>query len=322
MARDRFFGPTNSGNLCLAAVGALPALSYPLSWLPHGWAQSRFSLLFPWAVGFLVVLLILAMRQAHQGEWVLGPPRILWPGVGVLASWILAVRFSQHPHLSLGALAVPLGGLGVWWMATRYPAERLGVLCWCWLGVAAAVAANGLLRLSSEKGFSPTVNLPELISTFGNPNFLGAYSPLRCRLPSRVAESPGRTGQTTQVPRTGCDCGRCGQPAVAGGAPFFSVARRWAGARRGRDHRGRLFRSGKSLAPINFRRGAPGCRDIVCGSIHQPTVADRSAPPVIWKSTLAMIADRPILGHGLGLSRLTTCGFARRNIFSASRPGI
>ena len=91
---------------------------------------------------------------------------ILWPSILLLLSWLVSVRYSQHPHISISILPALLSNFAVFLLATRFPVDAWRKLFWVWLIAAALVAINGIVRLRTET---------EVVSTIGNRNFLGAY---------------------------------------------------------------------------------------------------------------------------------------------------
>ncbi|MGD0652486.1 MAG: hypothetical protein ABSA97_15320, partial [Verrucomicrobiia bacterium] len=165
----------------LLLVATLPLVSFPLSWLPQQVAHDRFIVTLPIAAVVFVGLLLASARWALRS----GPPShgtaggvppslrgtgifavILWPSILLLLSWLVSVRYSQRPYISISILPALLSNFAVFLLATRFPVDAWRKLFWVWLIAAALVTINGIVRLRTET---------EVVSTIGNRNFLGAY---------------------------------------------------------------------------------------------------------------------------------------------------
>ena len=336
--------------LVLLLAVALPLFSYPLSWFPQFAAQFRFSIRLPLAVmalvGWLVAmawrLLAGATRAARDGETNRADPvahplpwSLIGPAILLGASWWLSVRFSDDPHVSIGSLPIALANLAVFFVAACFPEVSVANLLWAWLAAAVLVATNGLLRLGTEL---------EFISTIGNWNFLAAYLAaglvfavaLRdkrawiCGVPLLLALvacrsrgawlalggttvlafllAPDSTAADSRPAEIGSDPGpRTGDaPTVAEPVPSAGrvLPRRWPGWRL----RGAILLVLAALSAI-LARGYV---------VRQWRTEVR---PVIWRSTLRLIAARPILGHGLGTFVVQYPHYRLPEYFSRAKAG-
>jgi O-antigen ligase/Flp pilus assembly protein TadD len=263
--------PLELGVLGLVAV--LPTLSYPLSWLPASAGQFRYTVVFPWIALMLAVGLLLAARTLWRRRPVNWPRAVAWPVLVLLASWLLSVRFSSHPHFSLAALPVWGGNLAVFGLALGLARTHLRVVCWVWLGAACLVALNGLARLGTE---------PLFVSTIGNRNFLAAY--LAASVAIGVGLNNWRAWLAVVVLLAAMiPCGSRGAwlaLIVTGLGLLIAVTR----------HRRWMAVAGVAIA-------------VAGGFLARHYVARQwqtDVRPAIWASTGQMIADRPLVGHGLG----------------------
>lgn len=255
----------------LALVLALA--SYPLSWLPLSWAQDRYGVTVPWAL-VSVVIALAGWASGGARQW--HPPGtrwFIWP-VGLLAaSLLISVRFSQRPYLSVGALPMWAGNLGVFVLAGSATRQTRRLTLW-WVVAAVVVALNGLARLAVE---------PEFLSTIGNRNFLGAY------LAASACLAAGLWPDRKWVSITAV--------AVFVAGMFFCQSRgAWVGlggagvvwAFMATGKRGRLFVLVLAVTGM------------AAGAWYLTREWQRDVRPVIWQSTLRMIATQPVIGHGLG----------------------
>lgn len=249
-------------------VAALALASYPLSWLPVTQTQFRYGLLLPWAVG-ATVLALTVWALAGARPWTIPVTRAqLWP-VGLLAaSLLLSVRFSQRPYLSVAALPLWAGSLGVFLLAGR-PPQRFAA--W-WVLAAVVVAVNGLARLGSES---------EFLSTFGNRNFLGAYLAASVCLAAGLWPEQKKTAFVVGA-------------VLVTGLVFCHSRGAWVG----------LGVAGLVWAFLTGRHrwtvAGLAVAGVVVGGWLAAREWSRDVRPVIWQSTLRMIAARPVIGHGLG----------------------
>ena len=281
----------------LLLVATLPLLSFPLSWLPQQVAHYRFMVTLPIAAVVLAgLLLAIARRWALRSESPAMPSHgavgnislspmgvsisniILWPSILLLLSWLISVRFSQRPYISIGVFPSLLANFAVFLLATRFPAYALRKLLWVWLFAAAFVAMIEIVRLRSET---------EVISTIGNRNFLGAY------LAASIA-----LGMALWDKRAMVIC------ALLLAAMYFCRSR------------GAWLALGIAALLWFFlgNRGRPSVRvvwrvvgmtlvvaTVFLGFGYAARAWRTEVRPLIWKSTLPMIAERPFFGHGLGV---------------------
>lgn len=151
--------------LSVLVVNALALLTYPLSWLPSTSTAFRFNLALPMAAVALAILLFGTARTLLVGHVIACPRALIGPCALVVVSGLVAVRFSQQPFYSVGMLTGGAANVAILLLASQFSERRLLTLAWAWLVAATLVAINGLVRLGHG----------ELLSTFGNRNFLGAY---------------------------------------------------------------------------------------------------------------------------------------------------
>jgi len=279
----------------LLLVATLPLLSFPLSWLPQQVAHYRFMVTSPIAAVVLAGLLLAIAHWALRSKspvmsshgavgnisrapmGVSISNAILWPSILLLLSWLISVRFSQRPYISIGVFPSLLGNLAVFLLATRVPAYALRKLLWVWLFAASFVAMIEIARLWSEA---------EVISTIGNRNFLGAY------LAASIA-----LGIALWDKRATVVC------ALLLAAMYFCRSR------------GAWLAPGIAALLWFFleNRGRPAVRvvrriivmtlviaTVFLGFGYAARAWRTEVRPMIWKSTLTMIAERPFFGHGLG----------------------
>jgi O-antigen ligase len=278
------FSKLGSRNLLLALVAALPLFSYPASLLLPAWGQARYGVAVPFAVIVLAGLLAWAAsrfcRSALPGAT--GPESraearsyraLLWPALALAVSFLLSVQFSRHPHFSLLALPGALSNLAVFLLAASCPVDRLRPLCWWWTAAAALVAVNGLARLGIE---------PEFASTIGNRNFLGTYLAASVFVAAALKDK-----------RAGVIC------LLLLSAMYFCHSRgAW------------LALAGGAVCWFLVWQSRPAWITAIVGLmvlagtvIVWPYIAQQwrtDVRPMIWAGTLRMIADRPVVGHGLG----------------------
>jgi tetratricopeptide (TPR) repeat protein len=268
-------------------VVVLPALSYPLSWVPRNWAHFRFDCTVPWpeiilAGGLLVSVGLLLREGATTGVdggcvAMAVPRHILLPGLAVVASGFLSTRFSEHPHFGLGLLPRVVGNVTVFWLAAHGSRRRAAGLGRWWMIAAVAVAINGLLRLGSE---------PEFVSTLGNWNFLGAYLAASVVVGTSIEGTWPLLGSFVLLGAM-CFCGSRGAWLALG-----AVALLWF-----------LGCGNRLLARWYVRVVIVLLLLAGAGAVAGPYVRQQwrtDVRPPIWKATLHMIASRPLLGHGLG----------------------
>jgi O-antigen ligase len=275
------------GNLLLALLVGLPALSYPLSWLPKSWAHFRYDCTLPFpemalAAGLLVSVgwLLRGRARAGTGEEtaaILLPRVVTLPLLAVVLSAVASTRFSEHPQFGLALLPRLAGNLAIFLMAAHLPKGRLAELCRWWMLVAVVVAGNGLLRLGSE---------PEFISTLGNWDFLGTYLAASLVIMASYGGARSVLGSIIVVSAMGF-CRSRGAWLALGAVGLLWFL----------DFRNRFFQRGATRAAIVVA--------ILAGSafLARPYVLRQwqtEVRPMIWKATVEMIAARPLLGHGLG----------------------
>ena len=272
--------------LCFLVV-VLPALSYPLSWLPRNWAHFRFDCTIPWpevifASGLFVAVGFLLRTGASAGVGGGGvsidvPRPTLLPVLAVMASGLLSTRFSEHAHFGLGLLPRMVGNVAVLWLAAYGTRHRGSGLRRWWMIAAVAVAINGMLRLGSE---------PEFVSTLGNQNFLGAYLAASMVVGTSIGEPWSLWGNLVLI-----------------GAMLFSRSRgSWLAL--GAVAALWFLGCGNRLLARRYMRLVIILLVLVgAGAVARPYVRQQwqtDVRPPIWKATLHMIAARPLLGHGLG----------------------
>ena len=200
------------------------------------------------------------------------PSVILLPLVGTFASWLLSIRFSQSPPVSVAALPALVGNLAVLAVAANFPEERLPVLGWCWLGAAAVGALNGLVRVGEG----------DFVSTVGNRNFLAAY------LAASVCIAAGLWNWRSAVAALLLLAGmvfcqsRGAWLALAGAATLMFLL----------EVRLRMIWKVLVIAVI-----VTGTISFAGPYIIQQWRAD--VRPVIWRGAWLMVRARPLVGHGL-----------------------
>ena len=290
----------------IAAVmiaGNLPLLSYPLSWLPFGVAQLRFGFAVPIPEIALVIGLAWLSRIALTAESVnkitiadrdfLQTSIILLPVALLVLSWVISVRFSAHPFLSVNCLPELAGNLAIFVFAILFPKSGLRKLATVWVAVAVVVALNGLLRAGTDSDF---------VSTLGNRNFLGAY--LAVSLILALSFQTKWAWLAAIVLAVGLfSCGSRGAwLALAGTAALWFVC-----CRGGENH---LSTTGRFIVVILVLATASFTAR---GYIVRQWQSD--VRPEIWKSTVAMIKARPFIGHGLGTFFVEYPQFRRADYF-------
>jgi O-antigen ligase/predicted negative regulator of RcsB-dependent stress response len=279
----------------LLLVATLPLCSFPLSWLPQQVTHYRFIVTLPIAAMVLVGLLLAIARWTLKSE----PPSALshatagsvprslrevsvlaairWPSILLLLSWLVSVRYSQRPYISISILPALLSNFAVFLLAIRFPVDALRKLFWVWLMTAALVAINGIVRLWTET---------EVVSTIGNQNFLGAYLAASIALGAALWDKRA-TVVCALLLAAMCFCRSRGAWLALGATAllwFFWGNRDTPAARMV----WRVVGMQLVIAAVFLGRG-------YVGREWQTEVR-----PLIWKSTLHMIAERPFLGHGLG----------------------
>jgi O-antigen ligase len=273
--------------LFLLVVG-LPALSYPLSWLPRSWAHFRFSVAVPWPEVVLAAILLVSvgvvLRERDAGEtegsgiaWDLVPRSLLLPVLAVMASGVVSTRFSEHSHFGLTLLPQLVGNLAIFLLAAHVSRPHMAKLCQWWIIVAVIVGANGLLRLRSE---------PEFISTLGNWDFLGAYLAASVIMALSIGGWWRFLGTLVLLSAMWFCRSRGAWLALGGTGVLYFLG--WGN---------RFPRHWQARAIVTLLLLA------TAGLLARPYVLRQwqtDVRPMIWKATLRMIAARPILGHGLG----------------------
>jgi O-antigen ligase len=293
--------------LCLALAVGLPLVSRPLTLLPPGWAPYGFRFVLPLAGLGAVVWLLLLANQARRGSLSPGGRLGCWLAGGLVVCAVLAVVFSRHFHLSVHMLPVVLSNLAVFLVASRFAADRLRTFCWCWLATAVVVALVGL-------GFLHLAGEAEFLSTFGNRNFAAAYLVTAVLIGTGVAVRSGCSIAERLAAAACCavlmiglyDCGSRGAwLALAGGVCFG-----WVCA--GQSARSPMAGAGNGggRAALRLATGWPARLILVTVALVGTVLWQREyisgqfetdVRPVIWRGTLRMAMDRPVLGHGLGV---------------------
>jgi O-antigen ligase len=257
-------------------VAVTPLLSFPLSWLPQAVAQNRFAVVLPVGVVLFVLLLLAAAWSLFTGATpIVLPRKVVGPFILLAASWLVSIRFSDRPHISVAMLAALLSNAAVLLLATRFPPTGARRLAWWWLTAASVVAGNALLRWGSES---------ELLSTIGNRNFLAAY--LAAALVMGVALWDWRAAMVCALLVVGlllCHSRGAWLGLACVGLFWFVAGAGWPRLAV------RLFVTGLVVVAATV-----GLRGYL--TQHWQT----EVRPVIWKSTARMIATRPLIGHGLG----------------------
>ena len=279
----------------LLLVATLPLFSIPLSWLPQQIAHYRFIVTLPVAAVVLVGLLLAIVRWALLSESphvsshgaIEGIPQssreisistaILWPSILLLLSWLISARHSQHPHMSIGFLPILLGNFAVFLLATRFPMGARRKLLWVWLLIAALVAINEIVRLWSET---------EVVSTIGNRNFLGAYLAASIALGISLWDKRA-TAVCALLLAAMCFCHSRGAWLALGvAAMLWLFCGNWG--------KRRLQIAARAVGMVAVIAA------VILGSGYITHAWQTEVRPLIWKSTVHMIAERPFLGHGLG----------------------
>lgn len=123
-----------SGNLLVALLVALPAFSYPLSWLPKSWAHFRYDYTLP------LPEMVLAAGLLVCGGWLFGersrtkiregsmamllPRAIILPLLAVVLSAIASIRFSEYSQFGLVLLPRLAGNITIFLLAAHAPKDR------------------------------------------------------------------------------------------------------------------------------------------------------------------------------------------------------
>jgi len=263
--------------LCCCLAVALPLISYPFSWLLPQWTDYRSPLLLPIATFVAMIFLLMTVIFLLREPAITVQPGIVGLSLFLAFSSILSVSFSSQPHYSIGQLPLLATNLVVFLIAAQSNASRLRSFLWCWTVTAAIVTTNGLLRLVFE---------PEFVSTFGNRNLLAAY--LAASIPLALALRDRRVWPLIALNLIGiwlCHS-RGAWIALAVIAIVFLIIR-------------------SQSASIFWRRivWAGAALVLIVASFATPYIQRQwrtDVRPLIWQSTLRMIADKPLLGHGLG----------------------
>ncbi|MGA2221283.1 MAG: O-antigen ligase family protein [Verrucomicrobiia bacterium] len=279
----------------LLLVATLPLVSFPLSWLPQQVAHDRFIVTLPIAAVVFVGLLLVSARWALRSE----PPSalfygttgsippslrkvsistaIFWPSILLLLSWLVSVRYSQRPYISISILPALLSNFAVFLLATRFPVDAWRKLFWVWLIAAALVAINGIVRIRTET---------EVVSTIGNRNFLGAYLAASIALGAALWDKRA-TAVCALLLAAMCLCRSRGAWLALGATALLWFF--WGN-------------SGQPTARVLWRvvGMALVIAAVFLGRGYVAREWRTEVRPLIWKSTLRMIAEHPFLGHGLG----------------------
>jgi O-antigen ligase len=263
-----------------------PVVSYPFSWLLPGWTPYRSALHLPVGVlavsAGLVLFVVGAPLRGRSGshDTPVAPgralPRALAPVLACLLSLIVATLVSPFPEWSVAVLPGSVAALGVLVLGASLPTEKVRSLLWCGVAVGVAVAGNGLVRLEVE---------PEFVSTIGNRNVLAAY------LAASGCLAVGLAGDTRYRWPVGLATVAVMVPAI-----YLCQSRSaWLG----------LVFAGIVVLTFAGRGGrwaaaVFGLAVVAGGLWWSARNGSADVRPVIWRSTLRMVADRPVAGHGLG----------------------
>ena len=279
----------------LLLVVILPLFSFPLSWLPQWIAHYRFIVTLPVASLVLVCLLLAIARRALGNEPAVAnshaavenatrslngisiPCAVLWPSVLLLLSWLLSVRYSQRPCLSIGLLPLLLGNFAVFLLAARFPACAQRKLIWVWLFAAALLAINEIARLPSET---------EIVSTIGNRNFLAAYLAASIALGAALWDKRATVICALLLAAMFFCRSRGAWLALGVALLLWLLWGRWSNPK---------ARIACKIVGVTLVIAA-----VVFGFGYVTREWRTEVRPLIWRSTLEMIAERPLLGHGLG----------------------
>jgi O-antigen ligase len=276
-------------------VATLPLFSFPLSWLPQQAAHYRFMVTLPIAAMALVGLLLAMARWTLKSELPSALSHgaaggcsqslkevsifavILWPSILLLISWLVSVRYSQRPYISISILPALLSNFAIFLLATRFPVDAWRKLFWVWLLAAVLLAINGVVRFRTET---------EVVSTIGNRNFLGAYLAATVTLGAALWDKRA-TAICALLLVTMCFCRSRGAWLALGATALL-----W------------LFWGNWSNAATRIVWRILGVALVVVAALLGRGYVGREwqteVRPLIWESTLRMIAERPLLGHGLG----------------------
>lgn len=278
---------------------ALPLLSYPLIWMPQSWAQFRFSVALPIGVIVCVALMIGVVVGVVKGRLTVGSSTLLWPALCLMISWLISIRVSRHPHFSLAALALPLGGLAVGLLATQFPRDHLRRLCWWWLAAAIVVALLGLGRLRVEQ---------EFLSTIGNRNFLAAYLAASILVGLALWDKRAALACVPLLAAMYC-CHSRGAWLALGAALIV-----WLPCRVATTARWQML-LGIGAGILILAVGAY----VVLSHLADPVRQD--VRPAIWAGTWNMIKARPLVGHGLGTFVVEFARFRPPEYFTLPKAG-
>jgi tetratricopeptide (TPR) repeat protein len=268
---------------CAGVITILPLFTYPLSWLPRA-AGFRFLVELPISAMALCIGMLLVAWASFKKESEFALARsLVAPLVLLIVSAMLSVRFSERSFFSVQVLPVVAGNITIFLVAAIGARRRefLHPLAWCWVATALLVSANMLIRIGSET---------ELVSTFGNRNFLGAYlaasisialtllgknSPRRKKLGILVAISLMLVSLALTHSR-----GAWLTVALTLALYVLIVAPRW-----------RMLTILCGVGTI--------LAIVIAGRWYIVSELRTDVRPWIWSSTARMIAARPFVGHGL-----------------------
>jgi len=282
MCKGRWLGTA------LALVLASPLFVFPLSWLPRSWAHFRYDVTVPLPEIVLAASLILGggtlLRKAIRRDRTTNFPGVLFvanraimPVAAVFVSAVVSTRFSEHSYLGIGLLPRLFGSGVIFLFAASLSRKWAFSSRQLWIPVAFLVAMNGLVRLKFE---------PEFLSTFGNWDFLGAYLAASLVVGSFAGGVLSFVGNGVSIVAM-LFCRSRGAWLALG-----AVALLWF-----------VFFGGKILRRWQARAITVVLAPIIASLLAWPYIRKQwqlDVRPVIWKATIAMIIDRPVLGHGLG----------------------
>ena len=255
--------------------------------MPRSWIHARFDFSVPIPELILAPALLFAAcvflsnrfsLQSH-GLFSLGVPiSIVLPVIAVLTSAVVSDQFRSFSFFG-GFSPLPrlAGNLVIFWIAAQIPRARITGICRWWVIAASVIATNALIRIGTE---------PEFVSTFGNRNFLAVYLAASVVIAISIR-----------------------RPWSIAAAVLFVVAMLFC------HSRGAWLSLTVVLSLWFLACGNEFLRSWVSRALlvlflvvattffAAPYILrqwDNDVRPMIWRSTLRMIAAKPILGQGLG----------------------
>lgn len=252
---------------------------------------------------------------------------------GWLATLVTGVLFSRHPSWSAAVLPGWVATVVLWWLGNQLTRAELYRVAAIWSVTGVVVAANGLMRLPMEADFVSTIGNRNVLGAYLAATWfvsLGWVTEQRTPCwPFRSWRQRGRDRARQSNPNEGCvQRVREGDPSeftehagTAVGRQLAGCSRKWTlwglgtlllvlgiifcgsrGAWLG------LIAGGLTWLGLGGRRGRIAAL-IGVAVVAALTLGNQSrliswwqtdVRPVIWRSTLSMIAAQPWTGHGLG----------------------